>query len=245
MKLTIGAILFKKIIDAFKDLVKETSLEFSPEGVVLNAMDTSHVSLVHMVLKDSLSEYESISPEVISLNTETLSKMLKTCENDAQITCENKENKLHILSKSNDRHMNFVQNLLDLESESMMFPDFDFPCKIEMSCSEFQKVIRDLREFGDDVILTVSPKTLKFYTVSGGEHIQVDYSSCSNVKIASEASIEVSFALKYLAFFCKACPLSDFVHIYLGVSQPMRLNFPISESEYLSFYLAPKVDDGS
>ena len=131
------------------------------------------------------------------------------------------------------------------KGSTALFPDFDFPCKIEMSCSEFQKVIRDLREFGDDVILTVSPKTLKFYTVSGGEHIQVDYSSCSNVKIASEASIEVSFALKYLAFFCKACPLSDFVHIYLGVSQPMRLNFPISESEYLSFYLAPKVDDGS
>ena len=245
MKLTIGAVLFKKIIDAFKDLVKETSLEFSPDGVVLNAMDSSHVSLVHMVIKASLSEYECNSAEVISLNTDTLSKIVKTCDNDALISCENQESKLLIMSKSNDRQMNFAQNLLDLENDTMMVPDFDFPCKIEIACSEFQKIVRDLREFGDDVVLTVSPNTLKFYTISSGEHIQVDYSASSSVKIFSEASIEMSFALKYLAFFCKACPLSDFVHIYLGMNQPMRLNFPISETEYLSFYLAPKVDESS
>lgn len=245
MKLTIGAVLFKKIIDAFKDLVKQASLEFSPDGMVLNAMDSSHVSLVHMAIKASLSEFQCESSEVISLNTDTLSKILKTCDNEALISCENQESKLLILVKSNDRQMNFAQNLLDLESDTMMVPDFDFPCKIEMPCSEFQKIVRDLSAFGDDVALTVTPTTLKFYTMSGGEHIQVDYSSSSSVKICSEASIEMGFALKYLVFFCKACPLSDFVHIHIGMGQPMKVNFPISDTEYLSFYLAPKVDESS
>ena len=55
----------------------------------------------------------------------------------------------------------------------------------------------------------------------------------------------MNYSLKYLTFFCKACPLSDFVHIYVGMDQPMRLKFPISDTEHLSFYLAPKVDEAS
>ena len=243
MKLTIGAVLFKKIIDAVKDLVKETSLEFSSDGVVLNAMDSSHVSLVHMTLKLSLTDFFCSCNEVISLNTETLSKILKTCDNDAQITCENKDNALQIFSNGKDRQMSFSQTLLDLEMDTPYVPEFDFPCEIEFPCAEFQKICRDLREFGDDVRVTVSSTTLKLYTQSSGEHIEMDYSSNSAVKIKSEASLEMSYSLKYLLFFCKACPLSDSVHIYIGDALPMRLKFPISTDEHLSFYLAPKLDD--
>ena len=244
MKFSVGATLLKKIIDAIKDVVKDASLEISENGgVVLNAMDSSHVSLVNMIIKSSLSEFVSDVDEVISLNTETLAKILKTCDNDSEITCENIDSKLNIVAKSKDRHMNFSQNLLDLETDSMIVPDIEYPCVIKMPCSEFQKICRDLREFGDDVRLTVSTKTLKFYTTSGGEHIDVDYSNNESILIQSEACLEMSYSLKYLIYFCKACALSDIVLLYVGSDQPMHLKFPISESEHLSFYLAPKVDD--
>tara|TARA_Y100000768_G_scaffold386564_1_gene375278 strand:+ start:1386 stop:2123 length:738 start_codon:yes stop_codon:yes gene_type:complete len=244
MKFTIAASLFKKIVDAIKDVVKDTSLEFGPDtGLVLNAMDSSHVSLIYMVVKNSLRDFTCESNEVIGLNTETLSKILKICENDANITCENKDSKLYFDVHSADRNMNFSQTLLDLETETMMVPDMDFPCKIEMRCSEFQKICRDLREFGDDVRLTVSPNLIKFYTKSNLGHIEVDYGNSVDVKVESEACLEMSYSLKYLTYFCKACALADIVTIYIGVDQPMRVKFPISEDEHISFYLAPKVDD--
>ena len=245
MKFTIGSVLFKKIVDAVKDLVKDTSIEFSSAGMVLNAMDSSHVTLVHMILNQSLSDF-FYCDEVISLNTDTLFKILKTCDNDAEICCENVENKLHILASGKGRQMSFSQNLLDLESDTLMVPEnMDFPCKIEFPCSEFQKICRDLREFGDDVRMTVSPTCLKLYTASIGEHIEVDYSNSNTIKISSEASLEMSYSLKYLSFFCKACPLSDVVYLFIGIDQPMLVKFPISEDEHLSFYLAPKVDESS
>lgn len=242
MKLTIGAVLFKKIVDAIKDLVKDTSLEFSSDGVVLNAMDSSHVSLVHMVIRSSLSEFICSDNEVISLNMETLSRILKTCDNDAEITCENKDSALLIVASSKERKMNFSQNLLELETDAMMVPDMEFPCKLIIPCSEFQKICRDLKEFGEDVRVTVSPKTLKFYTSSSGEHIEVDYSTNNSIKIESEACLEMNYSLKYLIFFCRACALSEFVHIFIGTDQPMCVKFPISDTEHLSFYLAPKLD---
>jgi proliferating cell nuclear antigen len=243
MKFAISSVLFKKIIDAVKDVVKDTSLEISPDGIVLNAMDSSHVSLIHMIIKSSLSEFSCDNNEVIGINTETLAKILKTCDNEAEIVCENKDSKLTLLAKSRERNMNFSQNLLDLEMDTMMVPDMEFPCEIEMPCAEFQKICRDLREFGEDVRFTISPTMLKFYTTSGGEHIEVDYSTNSSIKIHSEAYLEMSYSLKYLILFCKACALSDIVYIYVGMEQPMRLKFPISDTEHLSFYLAPKVDE--
>lgn len=49
-KLAKGATL-KKILDAIKDLVNEASWDCSPAGMSLQAMDTSHVSLVAVLLK--------------------------------------------------------------------------------------------------------------------------------------------------------------------------------------------------
>ena len=59
------------------------------------------------------------------------------------------------------------------------------------------------------VKVTVSSTSLKLYTVSSGGHIEVDYTSSSTVKVFSEAALEMSYILKYLLFFCKACRLSD------------------------------------
>lgn len=243
MKFTINSSLFKKIVEAIKDVVKDASLEFCPYGLVLNAMDASHVALIYMTVKDSLLDYTCEKNEVIGLNTEVLFKIIKTCDLDAQITCENKQCKMDFVAISKDRSMNFTQNLLDLETEAMMIPDIDFPCKIEMPCSEFLKICRDLREFGDDVRVTLSPKILKFYTSSCGQHIEIDYSNNDAVKVTSEAAIEMSYSLKYLMYFCKACALSDNVFIYMGTEQPMCVKFPICEKDYISFYLAPKLDE--
>ncbi len=52
-----GSIL-KKILDAIKDLVTEASWDCSPSGMSLQAMDTSHVSLVAVNLNsDGFDKY--------------------------------------------------------------------------------------------------------------------------------------------------------------------------------------------
>jgi proliferating cell nuclear antigen len=48
-KLTEGHTL-KKIVEAIKDLVTDVNLDVSPQGISLQAMDTSHVALVSLFL---------------------------------------------------------------------------------------------------------------------------------------------------------------------------------------------------
>ena len=44
--------LFKKVLDAIKDLVNEANWECSSDGMSLQAMDSAHVSLVFIDLKN-------------------------------------------------------------------------------------------------------------------------------------------------------------------------------------------------
>ena len=73
----------------------------------------------------------------------------------------------------------------------------------------FQAVALERGSVCIHVKVTVSSTSLKLYTVSSGGDIEVDYTSSSTVKVFSEAALEMSYILKYLLFFCKACRLSD------------------------------------
>jgi len=61
--------ILKKILDAIKDLVNEASWDCSPSGMSLQAMDTSHVSLVAVNLKaDGFDKYRCDRSVTLGMN---------------------------------------------------------------------------------------------------------------------------------------------------------------------------------
>ena len=204
MRFDVNAALFKKLVDAVKDLVGTSNLEFTEQGIELNAMDTSHVSLVYLNILDSLAKYEWDHQEILSINTETLSKVLKTCENDSMISCASTDTQLHITAFSNMKQSKFTVNLMDMENEKLTVEDQAYPCTIYMKTSEFHKVVKDLKEFGDSVTLQINPSRVGFITESCGECMQVFFENNDEFKLVTEASMELSFSTKYLVFFLQS-----------------------------------------
>lgn len=47
----VNSATFRKVLDAIKDLLNEASFDCSETGIQLQAMDSSHVSLVSLSLK--------------------------------------------------------------------------------------------------------------------------------------------------------------------------------------------------
>ena len=81
-----GALL-KKLIEAVKDLVTEANFDCSAAGITLQAMDSSHVSLVAMQLKaEGFDHYRCDRDVSIGMNMASLSKILKCANNDDIIT---------------------------------------------------------------------------------------------------------------------------------------------------------------
>ena len=62
-----------------------------------------------------------------------------------------------------------------------------------------------------------------------------------NVDVNLSEPVSLTFSLKYLVNFCKAAALSTQVKICLSNEVPLLVEYTLSGSSYLRFYLAPKV----
>lgn len=62
-----------------------------------------------------------------------------------------------------------------------------------------------------------------------------------NVSINLSEPVSLTFSLKYLVNFCKASGLSSRVKLCLSSEVPLLVEYSLSGSSYLRFYLAPKV----
>ena len=83
-RLTQGGLL-KKLLDAVKDLVNDGNFDCSSTGFGLQAMDTSHVSLVSMMLRsDGFDHYRCDRNISMGMNLNNMAKMLK-CANDKDV----------------------------------------------------------------------------------------------------------------------------------------------------------------
>merc|ERR1711972_646104 len=189
------------------------------------------------------------------MNVDSLAKILKMCgpsdalklkrQNDADtenFQCENSED---------DRIADFDLKLMQIESEHMEIPEQQYKVVAKLPSSEFQKICRDLKEFGETLQMSASKEGLKF-TVQG------DLGSGNVVLKPREAEkpedrvaltvhepVTATFALRYLVTFAKAAPLCSTVELGLGPDSPLSVKYELENADngYMQFYLAPKIDE--
>ena len=79
--------LLKKVLDSIKDLVTDANFDCSATGFSLQAMDSSHVSLVAMQLRsDGFEHYRCDRNLSMGMNLGNMAKMLKCAANDDIVT---------------------------------------------------------------------------------------------------------------------------------------------------------------
>ena len=84
--------LLKKIIEATKELVETANWDCSSEGISLQAMDSSHVSLVSMLLRTDGFESLRCDKNInLGINMASMAKILKCAANDDVISLETRE----------------------------------------------------------------------------------------------------------------------------------------------------------
>jgi proliferating cell nuclear antigen len=163
--------MWKKLIDSVKELVTEANLECSPAGMSVQAMDTSHVALVSLLLRgDGFKLFTCHHNVVLGLNMTSLSRILKSSENTDELTLRHDADSdlLTVISEaksessSTNKVSEFQLKLMEIEGESMGIPEQEFSAVVSMPSSEFAKMCRDMTIFGDSVNVEVSREGVKF-----------------------------------------------------------------------------------
>jgi proliferating cell nuclear antigen (pcna) len=85
-------VILKKIVEAIKELVTTVNIDVSSTGLSIQAMDSSHVALVALNLKEEgFQNYRALKNMTLGLNIQNLSKIMKCAGNDDIITMKAEE----------------------------------------------------------------------------------------------------------------------------------------------------------
>lgn len=253
-RLNQGSIL-KKVLDSIKDLVTDANFEADPmDGFKLQAMDSSHVSLVSLKLhSDGFAHFRCDRPLTMGMNLANMAKMLKCAGNDDAITMKADDAgdvvTFMFESPGQDKISDFELKLMDIDSEHLGIPETDYEVTIKMPSAEFQRICRDLASIGDTVTIAVTKDGVKFTTAGdiGDANITLrqnaDDEKEKNISIELSEPVTLTFALRYLNSFTKATPLSDQVMIRLSAQLPIVVQYVIESVGYVAYFLAPKIED--
>ncbi len=78
---------FKKLIDSIKELVTDANMDIKFNGISMQAMDSSHVTLVCLNLRcDGFEDFRCDKQLVLGLNIQQLAKILKCCSSEDSLT---------------------------------------------------------------------------------------------------------------------------------------------------------------
>jgi len=249
------AVLLKKVADAMKDLCKDVNFDCSEKGLQVQSMDSSHVALVSLLLRESaFAEFRCDRPVSLGMNIDSLVKILKmTGPSDSlKIRHQSDSDVVNFQCEgSDDRIADFDLKLMQIESEHMEIPEQHYKVVAKMPSGEFQKICRDLKEFGETLQMSASKEGLKF-TVQGdlgsGNVVlkprEADKPE-DKVALTVHEPVTATFALRYLVNFSKAAPLCGSVELGLGPDAPLLVKYDLDSSDkgHLQFYLAPKIDE--
>jgi len=247
--------LLKKVLESLKELLTEATWDCSDTGIQLQAMDNSHVSLVSVSLRaDGFDKFRCDRQLAMGMNLGSMSKILKCASNNDIITIKAQDNADTVTfmfeSPNQDKVSDFEMKLMNLDAEHLGIPETDYAAVIKMPSMEFQRVIKDLSQFGESLVIACSKEGVKFSaagdigvgTIKIAQTANVDKEE-EAVTIEMQEPVTLAFACRYLNMFTKATCLSGQVCLSMSPEVPLVVEYNIGEIGHVRYYLAPKIED--
>merc|ERR1712078_498918 len=218
--------------------------------------DSSHVALVSLLLRESaFQEYKCDRSVSLGMNVESLQKVLRMCGASDSLKLRQDTGADHVSfqceSSAEDRIADFELKLMQIESEHMEIPEQQYKVVAKLPSSEFLKICRDLKEFGETMQIQASKDGIRFSVqgdVGTGNVVLKPRAADKpedSVSLTVHESVTATFALRYLVTFAKAAPLCSTVELGLGPDSPLSVKYELENADngYMQFYLAPKIDE--
>lgn len=255
-----NGILFKQLIDLCKEILTDINLEILEDGIHMQSMDMSHVSLINFFLsKESFKYYHVSSPTTIALSLKSLSTVLKCYKNEFDLSFSSKDNNTDVLDiimlrkmttdtktleNNKQQQYTFSLNLMSIDQEYLSIPNEDAHCTIIMEASDFCDCIKNISSIGNDLELKTVGKLVEFNVIGDiGKVSMCETFSKKNMTFTKMDNYTLRLSMRYLQTFCKGNFFSKMVELRIREEQPLQMRYEIENGSFLEFYLAPKFDD--
>lgn len=249
---TVQSTAFKTLIEALKELLIDTCVEFDETGMKIVSMDTSHIVLVHLKLEASKFEsYYCKSKIIVGINTLNFHKLIKTINSNDTLTLfmeANNTNFLGIKIENGEKNTKttYKLNLLDLDNPKISIDPAEFNSVITLPSGDFQKICRDMKNIADFVEVKNINNQLIFTCKGDYCYQETIISDNENGNTINNKNIneivQGIFNLKYLVLFTKCTNLCNTVEMYLKNDYPLIIKYDVASLGSIKLCLAPQAN---
>jgi proliferating cell nuclear antigen len=246
---TVQSSAFKILVEALKELLVDTCIEFDETGMKIISMDNSHVVLVHLKLDATKFEYYYCENKLsIGVNMLNLFKLVRTINSNDTLTLfieKNDLNHLGIKIENGDKNQKTVYklNLLDLNNPNITIDPAEFNSQINLPSVDFQKICRDMNQIAEYVEIKNINNQL-ILSCQGEfcsqETVLMDNDGMNSIcNKRSDEIVQGVFSLKYLVLFTKCTNLCSTVELYLKNDYPLICVWNVASLGNIRLCLAP------
>jgi proliferating cell nuclear antigen len=238
---TVQATAIKSVFEVLKDIISDINFVFDKDGVSMRTLDNAKVTFINLFLDARNFEvYECKERIIAGLNITNTFKLLKVIGSNDTLEISLDE-KMHITIDNAQKKSNtvFHMNLLDINDDDYNLNDLKFSVTTVLQSVNFQRIIRDMSNFSNYVVIKRFENKLQLRCV--GDFVeQTTELECADT---IDGVIEDEYSLKYINMFTKATSISSNVSIQQeNTGSPIAFKYFIANLGEIHFFLAPKTD---
>ena len=247
---------FRTLMTALKDILLETNIIFSKDGIRIINMDKSHTILAHLFLDADKFEYFycKFPKIIIGVNMFHLFKLINTIDNDDTLTIYINEDDysegiidfLGLRFENGDikQCKNQKLKLIEPDEVELLLPEVKFSSVINLPSSDFQKIIRDLSNISERLEIKSVANELIFKCKGPFAYCEIRRSEYDGSmefiqKQSSSKVIQGEFSLKNLGYFIKCTNLCNSIEMYLENDLPLIVKYSVASLGEIKLCLAP------
>ncbi len=247
MKLTIAEPkYFKESVSIISELVNETRIKVTKDGLELVAMDPANVAMViFKLLASSFTEYKIDKETEIAINLNHLKQVLRRTKPNDLISIElGDNNKLKIQLRSGSTRTFFIP-LMEFEEREQKVPELEFPVMIETPSAVLDEAIGDADIVAEAVSFVAGKDKFSLYAEGdlSRAHIELKVDGTTKIRNESGGEVKAKYSLEYLKKMIQGSKIADNVTIQFSKDYPLKLNYNTVDKVMLSFILAPRVEN--
>ena len=251
---------FKGIIDILANITENITFQFNENGMYIQAMDGSHISLLYIELFiDQFTTLVVKKPITISLSTSSLKPIIRSMKDSDSISMRAKEQSsiVDIILTDGENKNKYSLNQIYIDTETLDVSSYGLNRNLIMTKkSGFTKILSDIKNTdADEVILSISDNKVVFTAKSDLVSLKIKPSIeiMQVINLAGDnEKTTLRFNTKHLLNIPKIlniCKPKICIHVdnqsplllQISLLSDMKNNDGMESS--IRFYIAPKIDD--
>jgi proliferating cell nuclear antigen len=238
----IKASILKEVVDAVSIIIDEVKFHVSPEGMVLRAVDQSHVAMIDLSLRSkAFDEYKATEMDM-GIDITKLSDVLKLAGPDDVVSMNYNEEARKLVFKVG----NISRTAALLDTASMTdpkVPNLNLPVKIVVKSMDLDKGIRGAQTISDHVTLIAEATGFELSAEGDTDAVNLKLPKDLLVSVDCKEKARSVFSLDYFANMVKASRNVETVTIQMGTDYPVKIDFDVADDKgHVSYLLAPRIE---